>query len=259
MGPWHVRSGLLLIAALGLIAPRVLRSPVTWSITFALIVLQIGLDWPLPDNHIYLLAYWSLAIAVALTRRSAGSLAVSARWLVGLAFVFAILWKAVLSPEYRDGRFFSVTLLTDDRFADAAMLFGGLSESDLESNRRFLEPLPEGAAWLDRALIETRAFRALASAATWLTLAMEIAVAGLFLLPLGPSWQIVRHVVLLTFCMVTYAFAPVAGFGWLLLVMGLALLRTGQRRLRAAYVIAYFLVLLYSETPWAGMLRDWTG
>jgi hypothetical protein len=52
---------------------------------------------------------------------------------------------------------------------------------------------------------------------------------------------------------VTYAFAPVAGFGWLLLAMGLVLCRPDQTRLRVAYVVLYFLVLFYSEVQWASM------
>ena len=58
------------------------------------------------------------------------------------------MWKAVLSPDYVDGRFFRVTLLTDERFADAALVFGGLSRDQMDENREFLEPLPEGAELL---------------------------------------------------------------------------------------------------------------
>ena len=65
-----------------------------------------------------------------------------------------------------------------------------------------------------------------------------------------------RHVLLLAFCLVTYAFAPVAGFGWLLLVMGAAQTDAGERWLRRAYVVAFLVVLFYSEVPWAGLLLD---
>ena len=83
--------------------------------------------------------------------RPATTLATSSRWLLGAAFAMAVLWKAVLSPDYVDGRFFRVTLLTDERFADAALLFGGLSAEQMIENRKFLEPLPEGAELLDPA------------------------------------------------------------------------------------------------------------
>ena len=44
--------------------------------------------------------------------------------------------------------------------------------------------------------------------------------------------------------------APVAGFGWLLLVQGLATCTAEDRWLRRLYVATYGLVLLYSEVPW---------
>jgi hypothetical protein len=260
MGPWFVRALLLLGSALGLIAPSVLRSPVTWFLCSALIMLRIGLDWPLADNHIYLLAYWTLALGLSLLSAvPSGFAARGARWLIGLAFLFAVIWKGVLSPEYRDGRFFAVTLLTDDRFADATMLLGGLSEAELEENRKYLEPLPEGAEWYDRSLHRTRAFDALVAGATWGTLAVESGVALTCLLALGRRWHELRHLFLLVFCIATYAFAPVAGFGWLVIVMGLAFCRPEQHRLRITYISIFFLVLLYSEIPWAGLILEWTG
>jgi hypothetical protein len=58
---------------------------------------------------------------------------------------------------------------------------------------------------------------------------------------------------------VTYAVAPVAGFGWLLLVMGLVTAETRDRWLVRAYVAAFLLVLVYSEVPWAGAALQWLG
>jgi hypothetical protein len=66
-----------------------------------------------------------------------------------------------------------------------------------------------------------------------------------------------QHGLLLGFCGITYAIAPVAGFGWLLLTMGVALCRHDQRALRAVYIATWFLVLLYSEVPWAHLLLTW--
>jgi hypothetical protein len=47
------------------------------------------------------------------------------------------------------------------------------------------------------------------------------------------------------------AVAPVAGFGCLLLVLGLVQTDPRETRLRALYVAVYVLVLLYAEAPWA--------
>jgi hypothetical protein len=261
MGPWPVRATLLMAAAAALLSRRVLVAPLTWLALAVLVAARLCVEWPLPDNHIYLLAYWCLAAALALALPDPrAALARSSRLLVGLAFACAVIWKAGLSGDYLDGRFFRVTLLTDERFADTAQLVGGLSEAQLAENRRYLAPLPGGAERLDPPrLVEPPRLRALASVATWGGLALEATVALLFLLPGGGGRDPLRHAALLLFCGVAYAIAPVAGFGWLLLVMGLVLCQARQRLLRGAYVAAFLLVLVYAEVPWAGAALDWMG
>ncbi|HEX2453607.1 MAG TPA: hypothetical protein VHI99_07885 [Vicinamibacterales bacterium] len=255
-GPWFVRPGVLAIAVLVLLSGRVLRAPLTWGILAILIATRIADDWPLSDNHIYLLVYWCLAIALALPHENREEvLARSSRWLLGLAFAFAVLWKAVLSPDYVDGRFFRVTLLTDPRFSDAALLIGRLTPEQLAHDQQALQPLPDGAQLLTPPeIVETPQLRRLAAMATWGGLFLESAVALAMLLP---SWRrdIIRHVLLLTFCLVTYALAPVAGFGWLLVVMGLALIHDDWPALRRIYVAVFIVVLFYSEVPWAALMR----
>ena len=256
MGQWFVRPAILGAAALLLISPRALRTPVVWLGIAIAVAIRVADDWPLADNHIYLLAYWALAIALALGTEIPGpTLAGSSRVLLGLAFACAVLWKAVLSPDYLDGRFFRVTLLTDPRFGEASMLIGGLSADQLRANRDAIAALPHGAAPLTPAAItEPPRLRLLAAVSTWGMLALETAVALVMLLSRA---TIIRHGLLLTFCLVTYAFAPVAGFGWLLLVMGAAQIEPEQRWLLRLYVAAFLVVLFYSEVPWAGLLRDW--
>jgi len=194
---------------------KVVRAPATWLALALLVMGRLVADWPLPDNHIYLLAYWCLAAGLALRAADVRApLALSARLLVGLAFLFAVLWKAVLSPDYLDGRFFRVTLMMDDRFAGAVMLMTGLSAEQLQQNRNFLQALPEGAELLHPPLfVEPPAFRWLAGAATYGMLALEAAIAVLYLLPRRLRLEPARHVFLLTFCLVTYAFA-LAGCCW---------------------------------------------
>jgi hypothetical protein len=262
MGPWGVRPLILVLAGLTLILPRVLRSPLTWYVLAVLIAARIAADWPLPDNHIYLLVYWCLAVGLALAT-TGGTLVLSksSRLLIGFAFLMAVVWKGLLSPDYLDGRFFRVTLMTDDRFGDVAMLFGGLSEADLAENREYLMPLPEGAELFEGPeLAEPAAFSRLATVSTWGVFGGELLVAVSFLVPMSGRKVLLRHAVLLAFCVVTYAFAPVAGFGWLLLVMGLASCGADERRLvRGAYIVTWFAVLIFSEVPWSGILNKWLG
>lgn len=258
MGPWYVRPAVLAGAALVLISPRALRTPAMWAAMAALVGMRIAADWPLADNHIYLLGYWTLAIALSLAASDLPrQLAAMSRWLIGLAFACAVLWKAVLSPDFLDGRFFRVTLLTDPRFSEAALLIGGLSEADLAANRRALDPVPEGAALAEPpTVLEPPRLRALAMVSTWGIMLLEAAVATMMLVPARLDPFQARHILLLGFCLVTYAFAPVAGFGWLLLVMGAAQTDAGDTWLRRAYVVAFLVVLFYSEVPWAGLLLD---
>jgi hypothetical protein len=260
-GPWFVRPAILAAAALVLISPRALRWPLLWSAVALFIGVRIADDWPLADNHIYLLAYWCLAVGLALRDPDPGlALARHSRWLLGLAFALAVVWKAGLSPDFLDGRFFRVTLLTDPRFGEAAMLVGGLTRDELDRNREALRALPDGAELLDPPhVIEPARLRALAAVSTWGILALEALVAIVMFLPASRAAILLRHGGLLAFCLVTYAFAPVAGFGWLLLVMGLAQCQEGDRWLGYAYVAAFLIVLFYTEVPWAGLLLDLIG
>ncbi len=289
-GPWTIRPFILLFACAGIIFSSLLRSPLLWLILFLLISARIVIDWPMPDNHIYLLAYWCLLLFLAIqSTLPEFTLKQGSRLLIAFAFLLAVLWKGVLSPDYLDGRFFRVTFLTDERFAATSMLIGGLSKEQLKENREYLIPLPEGAELLDPPrLAEPPRLNAFVSAATWGALLLESLVAIVFLIPgrlafrraglraSGSSEALSiafggqgrpphgsdglsrwRQIVLLVFCLVTYPFAPVAGFGWLLLVMGLAQCNPNQRMMKALYVISYFLVLLFAEIPWAGAILEW--
>ena len=256
---WWVASFVLAAACLSLLSRAVRRAPVTWLLVAVFVAARIVAVWPLSDNHIYLLAYWCLALGLALSSANpAGTLSVSSRWLLGGAFAMAVLWKAALSPDYVDGRFFRVTLLTDERFADASLVFGGLSREQMIQNRAFLEPLPQGAELLTPPpFVEPPRLRAFAAAATWGGLFLEGLIALTCLVPVRGRLDVARHGLLLAFCVTTYALAPVAGFGWLIATMGLAQCRPHQQSLHRAYLAVFILILLYSEVPWTGVLAEW--
>jgi len=256
---WWVTPFVIAAACLSLVLPAVRRAPMTWLLLAVLVAARIVVVWPLSDNHIYLLCYWCLAIGLALSSQTpAATLATSGRWMLGAAFAVAVLWK-VMSPDYLDGRFFRVTLLTDERFADASLVLGGLPRSQMAENRKYLEPLPEGAQLLDPpAFVEPPRLRALAAVATWGGLMLEASVALLCLIPVAGRIRVVRHAALLMFCATTYALAPVAGFGWLIATLGLAQCLPSQQRLRGAYISVFLLIVLYSEIPWIGVLAGWT-
>ncbi|MEO6027854.1 MAG: hypothetical protein ABIR79_13395 [Candidatus Binatia bacterium] len=256
VGSPGIRVAILALATFGLTVPSRLRHPALWATLAALTSIRVLLDWSLADNHAYLLAYWCLAITLALLARDTGAcLALNARLLIGWAFALAVLWKLVLSPDYLDGRFFRVTLLTDERFADFTRLAGGLATDELGALRAFVRgdlSIDAGApgAFPERLL-------AVARLATFWTVGVEAAVAVAWLSPLGRGLSFARDVLLLAFCVTTYAVATIAGFGWLLLSMGIAQCDPHRGRTRVGYLAAFGVVLAYDGLPFMRWGLDW--
>ena len=246
-----VRPWVLLLAAAGLVWSSALRHPALWFALTLLTAIRVIADWPLADNHAYLLVYWCLAIGIALTLPDAeNALSLNGRLLIGLVFALAAGWK-LLSPDYMDGTFFRVTMIREERFAGLAMALGGMSEETLAAGREYLAggPLRNGVMAL-----ETQAFRRLASVITWATVALEAAIAVAFLWPRRDWITRYRHAFMLTFLVLAYAGPTVAGFGWLLVAMGLAQCEPERRVTRTLYLGAFGLILVYRELPWLSML-----
>jgi len=251
VGDWRFRPLILVLCAGGLALPPLLRRPALWIALAALAAARVIEDWPLPDNHAYLLAYWCLTAAIALrTSEPARILTLNARVLIGLVFLFAGLWKVALSPDFLSNDFMRFTWITDDRFSDAAAVFGGMSADLLEANRDFLA----GAPGAPSGLVEPAAFVWATRIATGWTVAAECALALLFLAPARLGLHRHRDALLMLFCVTTYAFAPVAGFAWLLLAMGIAQCEPGRVGLRSAYLATFGLILLYDQVPWLAWL-----
>ena len=56
--------------------------------------------------------------------------------------------------------------------------------------------------------------------------------------------------------MTIYAIAPVVGFGWLLLVMGVAQCEPEQTAMRTGYLALFFGLLVYQGLPWMALVGD---
>jgi hypothetical protein len=251
VGGFAVRPFVLVLAAAGLLAPGLAAAPGLWAALAGLTALRVLLDWPLSDNHGYLLAIWCCALAVSLGGpRPRAILARNARLLLGLAFALATLQKLLVAPDYMDGTFFRWALAVDPRFEDLGALLGR-SGADLERTRAWLEAWP-GEAPPGAAFVETAALRSAARLLTLATVLLEGAVAALFLAPPAFGLARARDAALLFFCAATYAVAPVAGFGWLLLSMGVA--QSEGRRTRWLYLAVFALVVFHREVPWLALL-----
>jgi len=241
----------LVLAVAGLLAVGWAVSPRVWAALSALAALRVALDWPMSDNHGYLLAIWCAALALAFAdARPRALLARNARLLVGLAFLLATLQK-IWAPDYLDGTFFRWAFAVDPRFEDLGALLGRGAE-DLERTRMWLTTPPHAPLPPEAAFVETPALRLAAYALGWLTVLLEGIVALAFLAPPALGLARLRDAALLLFCAGTYAIAPVAGFGWLLLSMGVA--QSESARWRLLYLGVFALVLFYREVPWLGLI-----
>lgn len=257
-GEGAVRGLTWLVAGLALVIPSLARSAPVWLGLAGLVLARLLVDWPLSDNHIYLLGYWCLGVGLCLrVSPPFSAMAEMSRWLVGAAFLCAVVWKGMLAPDFLDARFFRVTLVTDERFADLSRAVGGLSDAQLETNRAALVALPEGAELLDGpVLVEPAALRRLGLVLTWGGFLLEALVAAAFLSRWPAALHAARHGLLIAFAALTYAAAPVAGFGWLLAAMGLAQCGPAQHAVRLAYLVTFVLVLVYAETPLIRIILD---
>lgn len=250
--PW-MRPLFLLVAAYALLSRDAIRSPWPWAALFALAALRTALVWPTSDNHAFLLAYWCLAALLAtLARDRDGVLAWNGRALVAGTFVFATLWKGVLSPDFLDGRFFAVTLIDDQRFEAFTRVVAGIDEETYFALHELVNEHTDGVfvPWDEMPVLPERLLT-LARGMAVATVLLEGAVAAAFL---SRRLARVRDALLLVFCATTYALAPVAGFGWLLLSMGVAQAAPDRPRLRAAYLAVFAWVLLATRWPWRSAL-----
>ncbi len=249
---WYLRGPLIAMFAVGVVYRQVLTAPAFWYAVATLLGATVYLNWETSDNHKYLFVYWCLALCAAFSLppgRQNAALALSSRWLIGLCMLLATAWKLAM-PDYRDGSFFDFTLLADPRLAYFSAVTTGLPLPALADNRQLVDLLREGhlSGTEVRSVVLAAAtnVRALALAMTWWTVAIEGSLAALFLWPDRPRTAALRNVSLLVFAATTYALAPVRGFGWMLMLLGLAQCGPREKHFRPLYLAAIVLIQLYT-------------
>jgi hypothetical protein len=254
---WFQRLPLQIVCGVALLWPALARDARVWALVTLLTAWPLVWNWPFSDNHDYLRAFAALAVTLALTTAEpAAALRTSARLLVGGTFFFATLWKVAISPDWLDGTFFRVTLLSDPRFHDLAVLAGGVSWDTLDAFDAALTDVLSGAGGWPGSFVEPPGLARLALALTACTAVLE---AGIALAFLWPRTARLRNALLIAFGLTTFAFATVRGFGFLLMTLGLAQCEDHERRTRIAYVATLFGIEAYRAVPWSRMLIDALG
>jgi len=247
------------LLVLGIARPKWLRTPQFWYTTATLDGAAVYLNWPTADNHQYLFVYACLAVCTAVSlpreQRVAG-LALSARWLIGLCMLLAAVWK-LANPAYLDGSFFEYTLLIDDRFAPFATWLGDLPAEVLTANRELRTLLVEGhlsgSEVMSVQLTGSARLASIARFLTWWTVGIEAALAVAFLCPNRRGVAIFRNCLLLLFALTTYAVAPIRGFGWMLMLLGLAQCDEHEKGFRWAF-LGGLIVIQICTLPWAAVI-----
>lgn len=225
--------------------PRLLRSPGPWFLIAAVLGASQAADWWLVDNHKFATTAWVLTIGLSrLARDPKRTLRESARLFIGVLFGCAFAWK-LLSPSYLSGAFFQYTLLRDERFEPVAVVVARADESRLERDRSSVVEFTSSAT-VDQSIEVPHgpATRLVALVLTGWGLVLEGVIALVFLAPLNARHRRMRPAALLLFCATTYAIAPIVGFGFLLMTVGLALVQ--DARLRRIFVFGSAAVFLWS-------------
>jgi len=257
IGDWRIRFFILLLSCIGFVFPGQLRNPFIWGGLTIFTGMRVYFSWPLNDNHAYLLIYWCLAVTICLlTTDSKKFLAINARYLIGFVFAFATIWKLLLSPDFIDGTFFKVNMLTDPRFESFAQLVGGLSYEKYWELHDFVTQHIDGKIVGLTQLPEIpNRYGLVATFLTFYTAILELLVAITFLWPEGKGVSKYRDYLLLLFCATVYSVATVEGFGWLLLAMGISqIYNKKNNNLKILYLLVFALILFYREIPWVSLL-----
>jgi len=256
--PPLLHAVLLATCALMIFVRGVRESLLAWSLLTIFLGGLVSLQWELIDNHKWLLLWWSLACAVALTRPDPSAvLARSARLFIGLAFGFATVWK-LLADEYLDGSFFYFTFLTRKIFVPFITAVTDMDPALLAENARLLTdlhllPAVGGAVTLHG----HPTVRVLALISSYWTILIEGSIALAFLAP--RTWRIarIREALLLIFIGTPYLLTPVERFALALTMLGFTQTAPDRPRLRLLWLGLFIGLQFINFIPglWWGVVR----
>jgi hypothetical protein len=251
---WYLKVPMALLCVAGLIYRRLYMEPKFWLVVACVMGWGNMLNWFQIDNHKFLMMYWVIAIYCSLLSGNPERvMAINARLLIGLVFGFAVLWKAI-TPDYLSGQFFEFELLADSRFSIISTTLGGMTAQQMSENGYLMGQLTAHDGILEQVrLLTAPDIGWIAGFVTWWTILIEAVIAVLFLLPDRVLVRRLGDATLLIFAVTTYWVATVIGFGWLLMIMGVAQCRPQDQVTRVLYVATFLLILIYTA-PWAELI-----
>lgn len=251
---WYVRIPMTVVCGFAFLFRTLYRSKTFWFLLTAVMAWGDTLNWYIIDNHKYLMTYWCLALCCSLSLSdSRRAIFINAKLLTAFCFGFAVLWK-VISPDYLNGTAFHYLLLTDPRFAQIGKLLGGTTDQIYTYNQMVIGQFVALESIVPTITLQSPGgLLLLAKIITWWTITVEVILAIAFFWPESSRFSEWRHPILLTFAVTTYSNAPVVGFGWQLMIMGVAQCTETMKRTRFLYVLVFFLIQVFTM-PWSNIL-----
>jgi hypothetical protein len=139
-------------------------------------------------------------------------------------------------------------------------MFGGLSLASLGENRQLRDLLlhgyERGIELTSVTFQSSPAVERWAWLLTWWTVLIEGALGIVFLWRDAPRMAAIRNGMLIFFAITTYSVATVRGFGWMLMLLGMAQTDEHERKWRLAYLAVFVLIQLYT-LPASSLWETW--
>jgi hypothetical protein len=221
-----------IVAGIMLLSGR--HRPNPWWLLLAAVWSTICvLDGPASSPLMWLYACWSLGLGLASWDPDPPrAVAICARRLVGVVFLSALLWKAVLAPDYREGGFLHAMMSMPMRMIPVARLSGMDAERQKTNEGRLNELLASGQAGDAVAFESTERLAGVSRFMALASLPVELALALAFLIPgLAQRWRLVAFFV---FAGSAWLVLPVPVFAMILTALVLAQATDASVRMRLA-------------------------
>jgi len=249
VGSWEISAPVLTVAILALLIPGLLKNIIIWFLLAGLTLTWLILDWPLSDNHAYLLFIWCFAIFLSTYIKDKSIIGKNARMMIGCVFLFAVIWKALLSPDFLDGRFFSLNMVEDPRFSEFTQLTCDITKDELNNFRDYVKQHVDGNLLHKKNInFDLKCLNKVSYFLTYYSVSLEFIIALLFLLPKRLYISKFRDYFLILFCVSIYSVATVEGFGWLLIAMGISQC-DDKKYTSLLYILCFLIILIYREVP----------
>ncbi|MEM8527073.1 MAG: hypothetical protein AAGG68_20705 [Bacteroidota bacterium] len=243
---WNAHIALRILCTLMLVFDRYAGNKLFWGLIVSTLLFSNSLQWYNIDNHKALFMYWTFVLCSYLwLEKKEKFIRINAQLLVGLVMGFAVFQKIIngfAEPGFLHGRF-----LFDGRFVMITHFLTGIPMEDIVMNKTHMSivsMLPLDGAYTQ---LTSNAFMKIFTYYFQVFgLFVESIVAMLFLFA-NKFKSHYKDYALIAFCLGTYFIFPVIGFSSILLLLGIAQVKS-QEIFR--YYIGAFILIQFIQVPW---------